>query len=68
MAKPIKRKVGRPPAENKLAIQSCTRLSEEMAARLSTAAVAIDRDPAWIMRTAIGEWLDRNGYHESKQS
>jgi predicted DNA-binding protein len=64
MAKNIKvsKGVGRPRAANKLGIQAATRLSATLNEQLEKAAVKIERPPAWIMRRALEEWLDRNGF------
>lgn len=39
-----------------------TRISAEAAGRLAEAGRKLDRKPAYLVRVAIMEWLERNGY------
>lgn len=62
MAKEQKSKGGRPRQSVRLEIQVVTRIDEATNGRLNAAAGKTDRAPAYIIRQAITEWLDRNGY------
>jgi len=62
MAKEQKSKGGRPKQAVRLEIQAVTRLDTATNERLNTAAHKLDRAPAWVIRKALEEWLERNGY------
>jgi len=60
MAKNNQKRPGRPKSESKLEFQIFTRLDAATNAALEAAAVKLERPPAWIVRKAVEEWLQRN--------
>jgi predicted transcriptional regulator len=60
-----KRGRGRPKQTETLGAYIATRISADRNDQLVRAAAKAERSPAWIMRRAVEEWLDRNGYKAS---